>query len=87
MVGSRYGGQDALTLGIAHRAVDEDEVLPTAIAIAAEMAGKDRRTLLEHRRLLYADVIAMCGAPPIEPVAAVASGGTVPGALAGNAGE
>lgn len=28
----------------------------------AELAGKDRRTLAEHRRLLYGDVISRCGA-------------------------
>jgi hypothetical protein len=32
-------------------------VLPQAIKIAAGLAGKDRRTLAEHKRLLYGDAI------------------------------
>jgi hypothetical protein len=37
-------------------------VLTEAIGLAAELAGKDRRTLAEHRRLLYGEVMALCGA-------------------------
>jgi hypothetical protein len=36
----------------------EDEVLAEAVKIAAGLAGKDRRTLAEHKRLLYGDAIA-----------------------------
>jgi Delta3-Delta2-enoyl-CoA isomerase len=58
----RYGGAAAAAAGIAHRAVGEDQVLSVAIAAAAELAGKDRRALAEHRRLLYGDVSIRCGA-------------------------
>jgi enoyl-CoA hydratase/carnithine racemase len=58
----RYGGAAAQAAGIAHRAVGQEQVLAEAIAMAAELAGKDRRTLVEHRRLLYGDVISRCGA-------------------------
>jgi enoyl-CoA hydratase/carnithine racemase len=36
----------------------EDEVLAEAVTIAAGLAGKDRTTLAEHKRLLYGDAIA-----------------------------
>ncbi len=61
MTGRRYGGSDAVAAGIAHRAVAEDRVLAEAIALAAPLAAKDRRTLVEHRRLLYGEVMAICG--------------------------
>jgi enoyl-CoA hydratase/carnithine racemase len=62
--GRRYGGADAATAGIAHQAVSADRVLADAIALGAELAGKDRRTLAEHRRLLYGGVMTLCGAEP-----------------------
>jgi Delta3-Delta2-enoyl-CoA isomerase len=53
----RYGGMDALTAGIVQHVAGEDEVLAEAVKIAAGLAGKDRTTLAEHKRLLYADAI------------------------------
>lgn len=64
MTGRRYGGADAVTAGIAHRAAAEDQVLTSAIALAGELADKDRRTLTEHRRLCYGEAMALCGAAP-----------------------
>jgi enoyl-CoA hydratase/carnithine racemase len=61
MTGRRYDGSDAVAAGIAHRAVAEDQVLAEAIALAAPLAAKDRRTLIEHRRLLYGEVMTICG--------------------------
>ncbi len=57
LTGRRYGGQDALAAGIVHQVAAEDLVLPTAVRLAAEMAGKDRRTVAEHKRLLYGEAI------------------------------
>jgi enoyl-CoA hydratase/carnithine racemase len=55
--GRRYGGQEALAAGIVHQIATEDQVLPQAIRLAADLAGKDRRTLAEHKRLLYGEAI------------------------------
>ena len=32
-------------------------MVPAAMRLAAEMAGKDRRTIAEHKRLLYGEAI------------------------------
>jgi Delta3-Delta2-enoyl-CoA isomerase len=57
LTGRRYGGSDALAAGIVQQAAGEDEVLAEAVKIAAGLAGKDRGTLAEHKRLLYGDAI------------------------------
>jgi enoyl-CoA hydratase/carnithine racemase len=62
LTGRRYGGEDAVAAGIATRAVPEAEVLPAAVALAAEMAGKDRSVLRAHKELLYVDALRACGA-------------------------
>jgi Delta3-Delta2-enoyl-CoA isomerase len=55
--GRRYGGQDALAAGIVHKVASADQVVAQAVELAAELAGKDRRTLAEHKRLLYGEAI------------------------------
>jgi Delta3-Delta2-enoyl-CoA isomerase len=55
--GRRYGGPDAVAAGIVHQVASEDQVLAQAIKLAADLAGKDRRTLAEHKRLLYGEAI------------------------------
>ncbi len=57
MTGRRYGGPDALAAGIVHQVASEDQVVAQAVKLAADLAGKDRRTLAEHKRLLYGDAI------------------------------
>jgi Delta3-Delta2-enoyl-CoA isomerase len=57
LTGRRYGGSEALAAGIVQQAAGEDEVLAEAVKIAAGLAGKDRGTLAEHKRLLYGDAI------------------------------
>jgi len=57
VTGRRYGGPDALAAGIVHQVAAEDEVLAQAVKLAADLAGKDRRTLAEHKRLLYGEAI------------------------------
>jgi Delta3-Delta2-enoyl-CoA isomerase len=58
MTGRRYGGRDALAAGIVQQAVAADQVLPSALAMAADVAGKDERTVTEHKRLLYGTAIS-----------------------------
>lgn len=58
MTGRRYGGPEAVAAGIVHESAAAEQVLPAALAIAAGLAAKDRRTVAEHKRLLYGDVIA-----------------------------
>jgi Delta3-Delta2-enoyl-CoA isomerase len=57
VTGRRYGGPDAVAAGIVDQVASENEVLPRAIKLAADLAGKDRRTLAEHKRLLYGEAI------------------------------
>jgi Delta3-Delta2-enoyl-CoA isomerase len=57
VTGRRYGGPDALAAGIVHQVASEDQVLAQAVKLAADLAGKDRRTLAEHKRLLYGEAI------------------------------
>jgi Delta3-Delta2-enoyl-CoA isomerase len=55
MTGRRFGGQDALAAGIVHRVAGADEVVADAVKLAAELAGKNRAVLAEHKRLLYGE--------------------------------
>jgi Delta3-Delta2-enoyl-CoA isomerase len=57
VTGRRYGGPDAMAAGIVHQVASEDQVVAQAIKLAAELAGKDHRTLAQHKRLLYGDAI------------------------------
>ena len=57
VTGRRYGGPDALTAGIVHQVASDDQVLAQSVKLAADLAGKDRRTLAEHKRLLYGEAI------------------------------
>src|SRR5215472_10019969 len=58
MTGCRFGGREAVAAGIMHESAAADQVLPSAVTIAAGLAAKDRRTVTEHKRLLYGDVVA-----------------------------
>jgi len=58
MTGCRFGGREAAAAGIMHESAAADQVLPSAVTIAAGLAAKDRRTVAEHKRLLYGDVVA-----------------------------
>ena len=74
LTGRRYGGADAMTAGIVHRAVSEDQVLARAVQLAAGMASKDRRTLTAHKRLMYGEVMRACGAGAGRPAVPAAAG-------------
>ncbi len=57
--GQRYGGQQALASGIADAAVAEDEVVTTAVARAAALAGKAGPTLGAIKEQMYAGPLAL----------------------------
>lgn len=61
VTGRRYGGADAAAAGIVDEAVPEVEVMPRALAIAAERAGKHRETLAALKRGLYANTLRALG--------------------------
>jgi enoyl-CoA hydratase/carnithine racemase len=56
--GKRYGGADAARFGIVSESVPEADVLPRAVARAAELAGKDAGTLRAIKRSLYGQAVA-----------------------------
>jgi enoyl-CoA hydratase/carnithine racemase len=57
--GRRYGGADALARGIVDEVVAEADVLPRAVAIAAERAGKDPATQAALKRGLYPEALRL----------------------------
>lgn len=59
VTGRRYGGAEAAERGIVDEALPEAEVLPRAIAIAGELAGKDRATMVALKRGLHRDALAV----------------------------
>lgn len=61
LTGRRYGGRDAAAAGIVRETAAQDQVLARAVQVAAGLAAKDRATLAEHKRMLYAEAIAACG--------------------------
>ncbi len=58
LTGRRYGGPDAVAAGIVHQVAGEDDLVARSIQLAAGLAAKDRRTIAEHKRLLYGDAIS-----------------------------
>jgi enoyl-CoA hydratase/carnithine racemase len=58
LTGHRFSAEEAVAAGIASEAVIEDEVLPRAIQIASDFAGKNRSVIAAHKVLLYGDAIA-----------------------------
>jgi enoyl-CoA hydratase/carnithine racemase len=61
ITGRRYTAEEALALGIVTDTAGEDRVLDCAIALAEPIAGKDRRVIGEHKRLLFGDAARRCG--------------------------
>ena len=60
LTGRRYTADEAVAAGIAVASVPEDEVLATAVALAAPMAAKDRSVIAAHKRFLFGDAIDTC---------------------------
>ena len=68
VTGKRFGGEEAARLHIVHHAVTADEVLPTALALAAQHGGKDRNTLKTIKERMYEDTIRLLqNSPGTEP--------------------
>lgn len=59
VTGRRIGGVEAAGLNIVHKAVPEDQVLPTAVELAATYAGKDRNTLATIKERMYGETIRL----------------------------
>jgi enoyl-CoA hydratase/carnithine racemase len=59
LTGARVGGSEAKEKGIVDEAVPMDQVLPRAVARAAAMANKDRRTYGNLKQGMYAEAIAL----------------------------
>lgn len=59
VTGRRFGGEEAASLNIVHRSVAEEDVLPTAIGLAASQAGKDRNTLATIKERMYSETIRL----------------------------
>jgi len=61
LTGRRYSGPEAVAAGIAEETAVEGQVLDRAVARAAELAGKNRDVIREHKRLMYGAALAHCG--------------------------
>lgn len=64
LTGRRYTAEEALALGIVTDTADEARLLDLAIALAEPIAGKDRRVIAEHKRLLFGAAARACGYEP-----------------------
>jgi enoyl-CoA hydratase/carnithine racemase len=60
LTGRRFTAEEAVAAGIAVAAVAEDEVLATALALAAPMAPKNREVIGAHKQFLFGDAIRTC---------------------------
>jgi enoyl-CoA hydratase/carnithine racemase len=59
--GRRFDAADALAAGIISAVASEADVLRRAIEIAEPLAAKNRAVIREHKRLMYADTLRLCG--------------------------
>lgn len=64
ITGARYDAAGALELGIVEHVAPEDEVLSTAMALAAPMVTKNREVIGTHKRQLFGDAARRCGVDP-----------------------
>jgi len=62
VTGRRYDAADALAAGIVERTAPEADVVALAIERAQAMAAKNRSVIANHKRQMYGDVAALCGA-------------------------
>jgi Delta3-Delta2-enoyl-CoA isomerase len=61
LTGRRFSGPEALDAGIVTELAPDGSVLERAVTRAAAQAGRDRRVIAEHKRLLYGDVAGRAG--------------------------
>ncbi len=57
----RFSAADALAAGIVELIAPEEDVLPLAVARAAEVATKDRRVIKVHKRQAFGDIARRVG--------------------------
>ena len=57
ITGRRYGGDDARAAGIVSQSLSEDELLPAAMALASELAGKAGATMKTIRSEMFHSTI------------------------------
>ena len=62
-LGKRYPAEEALERRIVDRALPEDEVLPAAIALAAEFAGKAKPAMRTLKEGMYPRVLGALAQP------------------------
>jgi enoyl-CoA hydratase/carnithine racemase len=62
MTGRRYDAAQALDAGFVHRTAAEADVVPAAIAWAADLAPKSRATVRRHKEQLNGPIAAVCTA-------------------------
>jgi enoyl-CoA hydratase/carnithine racemase len=53
LLGNTVDADEAARLGLVHRAVQPDRVLPEALALAAELAQRPRTSIAEIKRCVY----------------------------------
>jgi enoyl-CoA hydratase/carnithine racemase len=63
VTGRRYGAADALARGMVDEAADEADVVPRAIAPAAELAEKDPTTMAALKRGLHGETLRLLEGP------------------------
>lgn len=61
VTGRRYTADDALKGGIVEHTADESAVLGRAVELAGSLAAKNRDIIGAHKRMLYADMVEVCG--------------------------
>ncbi len=59
--GKRYDAEAALAARIAKDGAPESEVLPRAVALATELAGKNPEVVARHKQLMYGDIASLIG--------------------------
>ena len=59
LTGRRFTGADALAGGIVAELASRETLLDRAVEVAAAHAGKDRRVIAEHKKLLYGSAVAL----------------------------
>lgn len=57
----RYSGPDAVEAGFVNEVAAEAVVLERAVALASEVASKNRDVIRAHKQLMYGDTLRLCG--------------------------
>lgn len=64
VTGTRYGGDAAAAKGIVTEATTQDNVVPRAVELGAQLAAKAGPTMATIKRRMYADLIEMLSTSP-----------------------